>query len=119
MSIVLDIVYQQSRNAKSTETLDISADRPVHYQELSQAGLFEDSIEDSSATLRMSKHGKIILVIERAQDLLEKFEGKSLDCFLTALRSTVSRAINGHDVVLLQIGHPYEVLMEQVCILVC
>jgi hypothetical protein len=118
MAIVLDIVYQECRQGKSTEALDVPTDRPIHHQELSQAGLFEDCIEDSSPTLRMTQHRKVIPIIKRPQDVLEKLQGKSLDGFLAALRSTVSRAINGHDVVLLQIGDPHKVLMQQVGILI-
>lgn len=35
MSIVLDIVYQQGRQGKCTETLDVPTDRSIHHQKFS------------------------------------------------------------------------------------
>lgn len=119
MPVVFYVVNEKGGKRKSSESLDVSADWPVHHKEISDCRLLEDCIEDSSASLRVSQHGKIVLILQGTQNLLEHLQRKGLHCFLAALRSTIARTINSHNVKLLHVGNPNQILMQKIGILIC
>ena len=119
VSVVLYVVDEQSGKGKSSEALDVSADWPVHHEEICYCRLLEDRIEDGSASLRVPQHGEVIPILQGHQDFLEHLERKGLDSFLAAFRPAVARTVNGHDVELLHVGNPNQILMQQIGICIC
>lgn len=119
MAIVLYVVYEESGKRKSSKSLYVSADWSVHDKEISDGRLLKDCIEDSRSSLRVSQHGKVVLVLQGIQYLLKHLQRKGLNGFLAALRSTIARTINSHYVKLLHIGNPNQILVQKICILIC
>lgn len=118
VSVVLYVIDQQSRKGKASEALDVSADWSIHHQKISDGRLLEDCIEDGSSSLRVTQHSEVVLIPQSHQYFLEHLERKGLDRLFAALRPAVSRTIDSHDVKLLDVRDPNEILMQEIGILI-
>ena len=119
MSIIFYIINEQCWNWKPSKTLNISANRPVHHKELCNTWILKNCVENGCSTLRMAKHCEIWSIVEPLQNLLEKTKGESLDSLFAAWRTTISRAVNGNDIIFFKIGHSHQVFMQKICIFIC
>ena len=77
-----------------------------------------NSIEDSGSSLRVTKHGKVSLVVKPLEDFLEHLQREGLDCFFASFGLAVSRTIDCNKVKLLNVGDPNQILMQQIGILI-
>lgn len=84
MSIVFNVIDEQSWYFKLPKPLYVATDRPVHNQKLGDIGILVGCIEDSSSPLRVPKHSEVVLVVEGREDFLEKLKWEGLDCFLAS-----------------------------------
>lgn len=103
MPIVFNVIDQQSRHGELPKSLDIPTHGSIHHQILRNSGIFEDSLEYRSASLRVAHHGEVLFVSQGFQYLSVHSEREGLDCFLAASRSTVSGAVYGNNVELTEI----------------
>ena len=118
MAFILHIVDQQRRNAELVEPLRVPADCLIHQQELSERGVFVDSIEDHGPSLGAAKHRVILPILQLRQNLPEDLQWECLDGDHAASRLAIAGTVDGHDVELLHLADAHQVLLEEEGVLV-
>ena len=62
VSVVLDVVDEESGNLKLSKSLDVSTDWSIHQQKLCYRWVLVHCMEDGRSSLRVSEHGKVTFV---------------------------------------------------------
>jgi len=117
VTVIFNVIDQESRQWKFSKPLYISAYWSIHHQKLSDSGGFINSIKYRCSSLRMSEHGIVALIVQGCQDLSEQLQWKCSDRFLSAFRLPIARTVNCNNVKLFQVWHSDQILMKKVGIL--
>lgn len=73
MSVIFDVINQQSGHEKPSKPLNASTNWSIHNQTFSDRGVFVNCIEYGCSSLGMSKHSIICFIVQRFKNLFEHF----------------------------------------------